>query len=203
MNDQLFIQLILAGQEDRNREFKQSFPWDKRTNGSTVIRVVKTILAMGNLQDGGHIIIGVNEPDPSKGIGYEPAGIQEEHLRTYSHDKITDLVHEFADPMPIVEFRIIPHENKKFAIISVMGFNEFPIICRKSYESLLSQGSVYYRPRSGRPRSETITNYSDTRELLTLAVEKGIVKYLQQQSRIRMSDVDDKEQFENQLGDFS
>ena len=53
--------IIYAGSEDRNREYKQSFPWERNTHGGTMAKVTRTILAMSNLRDGqGLVLVLVN-----------------------------------------------------------------------------------------------------------------------------------------------
>ena len=51
-------ELILAGKELRNLEYKASVSWN-----DTAIRekIVRSMVAMSNIRDGGSIIIGVNQ----------------------------------------------------------------------------------------------------------------------------------------------
>jgi uncharacterized protein (DUF849 family) len=70
--------IIYAGREDRSREYKQSFPWQRRGHGDTMAKIARTILAMSNLRDGGHIVVGVEDGT------YLPKGMQAKHLSTVS-----------------------------------------------------------------------------------------------------------------------
>ena len=148
--------IIYANSEDRNREYKTSFPWDRSTNGKTMAKVTKTILAMSNLRDGGHIVIGVDELPNGE---YKPTGMQDPHLITYSCDVIADFVKEYAEPAAEFHFDIVRVDGMSFVILSVSGFLDVPVICRKSYNDILSEGAVYVRPRSGRPRSAPLARY--------------------------------------------
>ncbi len=72
MNPEEYRTIIYANNEDRSREYKASFAWDKSIAGPTMAKVTKTILAMSNLRDGGHIIIGVNQVENDTGTEFEP-----------------------------------------------------------------------------------------------------------------------------------
>lgn len=201
MNPEGYRPIIFAGREDRNREYKQSFSWD-RSNRPTMAKVTKTILAMSNLRDGGHIVIGVNEVSGID-VQFEAVGVQDDHLQTFSHDKVADFVRDYADPYVSFAVEYVQLDGMAFVVIAIAGFDEFPVICKKSYAEILSGATIYVRPRGGRPRSEPISNYSDLRELLDLATERGVRRFLQTQARANVSDLTDSQRFEEQLRDFS
>jgi len=193
--------IIYAGAEDRNREYKASFPWNKDTDGATMAKVTKTILAMANLRDGGHIVIGVEEKG-SEGR-FLAVGMKPEHLVTYSYDRVADFVKEYAEPYVRFDLDIVEVDKKEFVVISVEGFDQVPVICKRSFSDILSEGRVYIRPRSGRPRSAPLNRYVDMRELLDLATERGIRDFLERLHRVSpVSKFDDAEKFKAELGDF-
>jgi predicted HTH transcriptional regulator len=201
MSQEEYRQIIFAGSEERNREYKQSFPWCRSSDGSTMAKVVKSILAMSNLSDGGHIVIGVNETSETKGR-YEPVGMQSDHLETFSSEAIADFVRNYADPYAKLDLDFVSFEGLDFIVISVSTFDETPVICKSSYGNVLSEGAIYIRSRSGRPRSEPVTLYADMRKLMDLAVDRGIRSFLERRSRVEVADSDDREKFEQQLADF-
>jgi len=194
--------IIFAGREDRNREYKQSFPWNRRSHGETMAKVTKTILAMGNLGDGGHIVIGVNQV-PGEGLQFEPVGIQDDHMQTFSYDDVATFVGKYAAPYASFTLDVVTLDEMAFVVITVAGFDEFPVICKSNYGQVLSAPVIYVRPRGGCPRSEPISDYVDMRELLDLAVERGVRRFLQMQARVVSPSPSDEERFEQQLGDFS
>jgi predicted HTH transcriptional regulator len=194
--------IIYAEREDRNREFKRSFAWTRRESGETMAKVTKTILAMSNLRDGGHIVIGVEEI-PGSGGRYEPKGVTHEHLQAFSHDDVADWVRDYADPPALFDCSVVTLDGMDFFVIAVSAFEEFPVICTRSYAEVLSEGAVYVRSRSGRPRSEPVSRYVDMRELLDLAVERGVRRFYQMQAIVFHPGPSDAERFEQQLGDFS
>ncbi len=191
--------IIFAGSEDRNREFKASFPWDKSTDGETMARVTKTVLAMSNLRDGGHILIGVKEDSNGHGI---PEGMQQNHTASYSYDLVADFVKQYAEPYARFSLDVVEEQGNTFIILSVTGFDEAPVICRKSYGDILHEGRVYVRPQSGRPRSEAVGTYVDMRELMDLAVEKRLRRYVKMLSVASHPGDQDATMFEQQLEGF-
>ena len=63
---------IAWSKETRWVDFKQSAPWDDLKG-----RVAKTALAMGNLRDGGLVIVGMSEADAI----WKPTGVSGDHFR--------------------------------------------------------------------------------------------------------------------------
>jgi hypothetical protein len=140
--------LVYAGREERNREYKASFPWDRNTAGETMARVTKSILALSNLRDGGHIVIGVAEPRAGS-TQYHPIGVDPAHLGTFSFDNAADFVRNYAEPYARFSLEIVPLDGKKFVVLSVEGFDEYPVICKKSFGNVLAEGIMYVRPLGG------------------------------------------------------
>jgi predicted HTH transcriptional regulator len=165
-------------------------------------KVVKSILAMSNLSDGGHIVIGVKEVSEAEGR-YEPVGMRSDHLDTFSSDALADFVRNYADPYAKLDVEVVSLDGRDFIVISVSSFDETPVICKRDYASILSEGAIYIRSRSGRPRSEPVTLYVDMRELMDLAIDRGVRRFLEKQSRIGVVAFNDREKFEQQLADFS
>jgi predicted HTH transcriptional regulator len=197
VSEEEYRSIIYAGAEDRNREYKASFPWDRSTQGETMAKVTKTILAMSNLRDGGHIVIGVEDGTPC-----QPVGMQADHLKTFSYDDVADFVQKYADPYVRFALDSISLDGLNFIVIAVTGFDEFPVVCRTSYGSILAESAVYTRPQGGRPRSAPISNYADMRELLDIAVERGIRRFIELRARVGLTGPTDAELFEQELGDF-
>jgi len=162
-------------------------------------KVTKTILAMSNLRDGGHIVIGVEQQESGKCV---PKGVLPDHLQTYSYDLMTDFVRGYAEPYVRFDMDVVEEDGMSFVVASVVGFDEVPVVCRKSFGDILAEGTVYVRPRSGRPRSEPVTSYVDMRELLDLAGEKRLRRYLEITSVTEQGSDADHELFERQLGGF-
>src|SRR4051794_5375474 len=85
-------------QEQTWLDFKESQPWpDLRW------RLLKTIMGMANLRDGGLILIGVSERDNT----WELIGIDQAHLDTFDYDDIADQLNKYASPQ--VNLDIVVH----------------------------------------------------------------------------------------------
>ncbi len=89
--------IIYRGTEDRNLEYKRSFLWKQKPEKETMAKVTKTIIAMSNLRDGGHIVIGVAE-QADQIRRYRPEGVYPEHLRALNQDNVSDFVRAYAEP---------------------------------------------------------------------------------------------------------
>ena len=76
-------------QESKSVDFKESAPWDELK-----WQLIRTIIAMGNLRDGGIIVIGASE----RGDTWDLTGIEDTHLSTYDVDDIIDAVTKYASP---------------------------------------------------------------------------------------------------------
>ena len=185
-----FESLLEIGKENPNLEFKASCKWN--------ISLIKDILAMANIKDGGYIIIGIKENNDGT---YEREGIKEEHKSTYKEQQIKDQVAEYADPY--VDFEVYflkDKEHKEYVVIKVHEFKEIPVICKKDYREL-KKGIVYYRSTSGRPKSAPVSNSYEMREI----IERSAVKIIRRWKEIGISlYVEDKDRalFEKEIEDI-
>lgn len=195
------VRLFIQAGEDRGLEFKASFPWIRNQAGETMARVAKTILAMSNLRDGGRIIIGVAEPD-SGSTEWQAIGINPASLKSFSFDEVADFVRKYAEPYARFALEIIEVDSVNLIVITVEGFREVPVICKASYGNILADGAIYIRPQSGRPRSEILSNYADMRELLDIAIERGVRKFWHLQSIAQQAQQADEQQFNDELKRF-
>src|SRR5437773_2911406 len=73
-------------QEQPWLDFKESQPWDVLR-----WRLLKTIMGMANLRDGGLILVGVAE----RGTSWELTGITTDHLGCYDYDDISDQLSKY------------------------------------------------------------------------------------------------------------
>lgn len=153
--------------EARDLEFKRGGKWKDIKHP-----VVKAALAMGNLENGGLVVIGVNEdmsgPDRLAGMGEEVGA-------TFNADDVSEFINRYADTPVQIKLRKISEGSRHFVVLDVQGFDYQPIICRKSLDrdgkKYLEEGRVYYRPR-GKVESTAQLTHHDMRELLDVAVVK-------------------------------
>ena len=127
--------------------------WDRNT-------LVKDILSMANIIDGGRIVIGVEDET------FHRQGLTEEQIQTYNIDIMRDGIAPFADPR--VEFRceiVADRDGRHYAIIDVSPFDDIPVICKREGADVHA-GTIYFRSRSRRPQSARVDNSSDMRDII-------------------------------------
>lgn len=142
--------------ETQTVEFKNSCDWNIRT-------FAKDILALSNVRDGGHIIIGVEDGS------FNRRGVTNAQKETYKIDVMKDQMTAFADPH--VNFTLdFPRDRdgKEYAVIRVFQFEEVPVICRKDSADT-KVGMLYYRNKNRRAESAPISNSYDMRDIIQLA----------------------------------
>lgn len=177
MEKDKFIELTQLAKEGRNLEFKRSASWE---SSEFKAKIVKSILAFSNVRDGGAIVIGVERQADQT---YAFKGIVQEHLETYSEDQRSRIVAEYADPYARFMLDKAEFDGKTYLIILVSEFNEIPVICKRDGASNLRKGAFYTRTYRI-PESAEVPSQTELREILEMAIDKGIRKYLERQSRI-------------------
>ena len=165
-------------QELKSVDFKKSAPWD-----NLKWQLIRTIIAMGNLRDGGIIVIGASE----RANTWELTGIDVTDLSTYDVDVIIDTVNRYASPPVKIDIVLVNYTNRKnFIAIQVHEFSDTPFVCKNNgpddYKKLRA-GELYVRP-AGMPKTTKVTSADDMHDLLDLAAEKRARKILEVAYRI-------------------
>ena len=197
MDVQEFKELISLGREQRGVEFKRA---GSRKDKHLLAKVVRVVLSMANRRNGGLVIIGVEEDSNGTPI---PSGISEEELETWNYDNFSDSLARYADPSVSFDLEIAEYDNKKFLAIKVQEFEDIPVLCKSNYADVLREGACYVRSRR-KPETIEIPTQADMRDLLQLAIEKGVRKFVSQARTARLdfvssSIVTDTELFNQQL----
>jgi hypothetical protein len=180
-------------QETQGIDFKESAPWN-----SLKWRIIITSLGMGNLRDGGIIVIGASE----RGQAWELSGVTDEHLATYAPDIIIDVVNKYSSPNVEMDIVLTKYKNdRKFLSIQINEFKDTPFVCKKNGpngEGII-EGAVYVRP-PGVARTTRVMNSSQMHDLLELAAEKRARRMLEVSRRIGLvSRPTSKERFDDEL----
>jgi Divergent AAA domain. len=183
--------------EEPDIEFKESAAWD-------VLKwaIVKTVMAMGNLRDGGMILIGVSQrADPEHGM-------TEEDLATFDPDVLAAMLDKYIEPVPECELAVHPRADKKYLVLNVAGFDEAIFVCKKNgpegNDQGLERGAVYLRP-PGVPRTERVFSVRDMesmRSLLQVVAEKEAQRILRQGRRIGFLDDPTRSQREESAASY-
>jgi len=194
--DHELIETILHGREERNIEYKSSVSWN---NPSPRAKLIKSILAMANIRDGGLIVIGVNE----EGDHFKPVGMSGEDFDSYSQDGVSSYVSNYADPFVEVTVNKVQYDRKKYVAIQVEEFAEFPLICKKDGDEGLRKGAIYTRTRRMHETAE-VPSQTEMREIIENATIKAVRKFREVLSRAaielpRDQKEESRQQFEKQL----
>ena len=161
---------------------------------------------MANLRDGGRVIVGVDE----RGGVLDPVGLSDADLATWRYDDIAAGLATYADPMINFDVHIHEYQGRRFVELEVHEFDELPILCKSTYmerpptqQVILREGACYVR-RRGKPETSEIPTQSEMRELLDLAIEKGVRRFIARARAVGLvlgtsEPVRDAEQFAEQL----
>lgn len=201
MTDEDFIQIIGLRHELSGVEFKSPGPM---TNSRLVAQVVRAILGMCNRRDGGAVIIGVEE---NQGVP-NPVGLAEGDLAEWNYDDFADQVARYADPSASFGMEVKEYDGNSYLVIEVEEFSDILVLCKRSYDDVLQDGACYVRPRR-KPETSSIPTQADMRDLLDLAIEKGVTRFLERARRVGLFSeqsleplITDQERFDEQLGDL-
>ena len=170
------LEAILAqGHETQGVEFKGP---GKRTNSAFLASVIRAMLGLANHRDGGHVILGVDSES------LEPTGLDDDEAASWlNYDALAPAVNEYASPSVSFDVQSLRFRENKIVIIRVEEFVEIPILCKKEFQgpgkksSLLRRGACYVRA-SHKPETSEIPSEQEMRELLELAIDKGVAKFL-------------------------
>lgn len=183
-------------------DFKQSASWDELRG-----KIVRTILGMGNLRDGGLIIIGVAEEDDQWRI----TGVSDDHRVTYEPDDMADFAAKYVSPR--ADFTVVDHsyQEKRFVVIHVRPFAETPLVCKRDLPSEnLQAGGVYVRPTEGKAETTKVRDAAQMHQLLEMAAEERAGRMIAQRRRIEslatqgteQVETDESREFDNELEGF-
>ncbi|MGA7678303.1 MAG: ATP-binding protein [Dehalococcoidia bacterium] len=179
MNEEEFAALLALGHEVTGTEFKGSGPASDR---HLFAKVARAVLGMANRRDGGRVIIGVED----NGGTPNPVGLAKPDLDTWKYDDVAAKFAKYADPSVNFELKQEQHIGKDFVILYVAEFEEIPVLCKQDYNKdkqvILRKGACYVRSRR-KPETTEIPTQEDMRDLLDLAAEKRLRRYLEQAKR--------------------
>lgn len=142
---------------------------------SFVARVARAVMAMGNLRDGGLVVIGVADPQVAAML----PGLDAAQLAEWSDfDRVSAALAKYSDPPVSFELHVFTlSSGATVVVLEVEEFEHDIHICKKSYQGILQDGHTYVRPR-GEPRSVMVPSSADMRELHNLAIDKGVREFV-------------------------
>jgi predicted HTH transcriptional regulator len=154
-------QLLEGSGESQRLEFKQACLWDEKI-------FAKHILALSNVQDGGHIVIGIEDGTLLR------QGLTDDQITSFNHEIMRDQLAKYADPHVNFNVNVVKDKNAKtFVVIQVFPFEEIPVISRINSEPAgMRAACIYYRNKNKRVESGPVSNSYDLRDIIKLATVK-------------------------------
>lgn len=161
-----------------------------RTDAHLFAKVTRAALSMGNLRDGGHIVIGVQHGDPATML----PGLVDDDLNSWlAYDDVARKLAERADPpLRFDVARRVLSSGANVAVIQVFEFSDTPHLCAKDYQDvphkrpLLRKGALYVRPRKV-PETSEVASLVEMRDIIDLATEKALRAYVETAERAGIS----------------
>jgi hypothetical protein len=160
------------GYELRHLELKGPGP---RSDTHLFAKVARAALGMGNLRDGGQVVIGIADTDPAAML----PGLQQEDLTSWlSYDDVARKLAEYANPplrFDVLEMSL--SSSASVAVLNVYEFGDMPHLCARGYDPVLRKGALYVRPRKV-PETSEVASLVEMREVLELATEQALRAYV-------------------------
>ena|SRR5947209_20610692 len=106
MTNEQFEELLALGYEGSNVEFKGPGSLNDK---HFCARVIKAVLGMANMSDGGRVVIGVSD---TSGV-LNPVGLSEVELASWRFDDVSMAIANYADPYVRFDLAIPTSNGKK------------------------------------------------------------------------------------------
>lgn len=164
--------------ETRGVEVKGAYP---RTDSHMLAKVARAALSMGNLRDGGHVIIGIADDK----LAEMTPGLEGDNLASWlNYDDIARSLAVYADPPLRFDLAQIELSNgAHIAVLQVHEFAELPHFCAKAHDRAeLKKGALYVRSRAV-PETAAVASSAELREVVKLATEKALRAYVESAER--------------------
>jgi len=133
---------------------------------------------MANRAGGGVVFIGVDET-----AAHEPAptGLTDQQRDSWNYDDVSAGFAPAADRRLTFDREVVTHDGRQFVVLTIHEFDEIPVICRVDYnnqgQTILRNGALYVRSR-GKPETSEVPSQTEMREVLDLAIDKGVRAFL-------------------------
>jgi predicted HTH transcriptional regulator len=200
-----FATLLQRGYELPSVEFKGP---GKLKDDVMFAKVLRAALGLSNNQDGGKVIIGVEEGNAV----LIARGLTDEQVATWTFDHVADAIRPHAEPSIQFDFDLLEYQGNKFVILTVHQFDDVPILCRKTLtqkgQVVVREGACLVRSRA-KPEVSEVPTYEEMRRLLDLAIDIGVQKFVARAYTAGLtltmqgqSGASDQQRFDDELGEF-
>lgn len=164
--------ILRNGRETRRLEVKGPGP---RGDKQLFAKVTRAALGMGNLRDGGFVIIGLDD----KRLAEFAPGLSDEELNSWLDvDSVSRKFGEYANPPLRFELEPITlTDGARVIQIHVEEFPDIPHLCARDFGEDLRRGALYVRPRKVTETSE-VADLVDMRDVIELATAKRLREFV-------------------------
>ena len=142
-------------------------------------RIIRAAIGMANRRGGGHIVIGVKEERNQ----VFPIGLTDDELATWVHDVVAAKIKKYVAPFVTIELERVIVGGATYVVLYVAEFEEVPVLCDYDYNEDLIKGRIYVRSR-GKPETSELPSQVELRELLDLATDRGVERFLRRSRRV-------------------
>ncbi len=165
------------------RSFEAKGPGDLSSKAYCA-KVARAAMAMGNLRDGGMVCLGIDNSHLSSML----PGLTQQELADWSdYDNVSDALSRYSDPPVVLGISALQLSNGVHVVVlEVSEFDQVPHVCKRDYPTELQSGATYVRPR-GKPQSVAVPNAAEMREVLDLAITKGVREFVRRLGRAGLS----------------
>lgn len=170
-------ELLQGGYELRGFELKGP---GSRADSHFFAKVARAALGLGNLRDGGHVVLGIDDADPAA----MAPGLTPDDLATWlAYDDVARKLATYADPP--LRFDVcerVLSSGARVAVVQVFEFADIPHLCAKDHPAGLREGALYVRPRKV-PETSQVGSSVEMREIIDLATEKALRAFVERAQR--------------------
>ena len=169
MTESEILDLIRRKSETAHLDYKAGFEW-KKDNKDLQLGLLRDMMAMANSQDGGTIILGVEDGT------YNLVGISRATMESLDQTNIGQMLYSYSEPKLNFELQKARIDDNDIVVIRVSEFEDSPIICTESVcgkdptKPILRRGAVYIRTTAA--QTEEIASSEEMRQLLSRAMLK-------------------------------
>lgn len=174
-NDLLGI--LEFGGEQRSIEFKRA---GSLSTKPYVAKVARAAIALANYRGGGYVILGIDDSDPLSGEnGLDP----DQHVEWTNIDLVNAKINSYADPALEIVIDSLGHPSgKPVVVLQIAEFREYPIMCKQDFGDILFAGQLFTRS-AAKPESAYRQTHGEVREVIDLAVDKNLSRFLSRAQR--------------------
>lgn len=170
--------------EERHLDYKGAMAWDAAGKAT----LLKHIIAMSNIRDGGTIVIGVKENDTG---GHEPESLTDEQLATFDPTPVLDYVNGYVQPGVRLQVCREDFDGHKVITLRIAEFDQSPNVCtRPGPSDAFRRGQILIRTNAAQSRA--IENETEMNELLALALSKRSEALMRSVRQVMMGGVTDE-----------